>query len=59
VSLWDEHGITGDLRRRLIDLLVKYGKDAAEAATEAVVAAIKEVDERYMSRSYSGKMRQP
>src|SRR5579864_5371231 len=55
VSLWDEHGITGDLRRKLVDILVKYDKDAAQASTEAVIAAIKEVNGHYMSRSYYGK----
>jgi hypothetical protein len=57
VSLWDEHGITGDLRYKLIDILVKHEKDAAMAATEAVIAAIKEVNECYTSRAYYGKTR--
>ena len=56
VSLWDEHGIAGDLRYKLVDILVKYGRDAALASTEAVIAAIKEVDGRYTPRSYYGKL---
>jgi len=52
VSLWQEHGITGDLRRKLEDILIEHGKEASLAATEAVVIAIKEVNGRYMSRSY-------
>jgi hypothetical protein len=51
VSLWEEHGIAGSLRQKLENILVKRGKDAARDATEAVIAAIKEVDGRYMSRS--------
>jgi hypothetical protein len=51
VSLWDENCLSKDLRHRLVTVLVKYGKEAAMAATEAVVAAIKEVDGSYMSRS--------
>jgi hypothetical protein len=57
VSMWEEHGIVGDLRRKLEDILAKHGKQAATSATEAVIAAIKEVDGRYMSRAYYGGMR--
>ena len=57
VSLWDEHCLAGDLRRKLEDILIKHGKEAAKDSTEAVLAAIKEVDGRHMSRSHYGKMR--
>jgi hypothetical protein len=58
VAMWEENGIAGNLRRRLVDILVKYGKEVAFAATEAVIAAIKEVDGHYTSRShFPGKMR--
>jgi len=36
---WDEHGITGAILARLQDILVNHGKDAARAATEAVILA--------------------
>src|SRR5579864_480158 len=52
VSLWNENEISGELRRRLEDILIKHGKDAATAATETVIAASKEVDGYYMSRSH-------
>lgn len=59
VSMWEENCMSGDLRRKLETILMKHGKEAATVATEAVVAAIKEVNGRYMSRShYSGAVAQ-
>jgi hypothetical protein len=55
LGLWDENGIKGEVRERLINILTKYGRDACLIATEAVITAKKEVDSRYMSLySYKG-----
>jgi len=57
VSLWIEHGIAGHLRHKLEDILARHGKDAATVATEAVIAAIKEVHAGYDSLLYYGNIR--
>ncbi len=36
---WQEHGITGAILSKLQDILVEHGKDAARAATDAVILA--------------------
>ena len=49
VQMWEENAIVDDLRRKLEDILVKHGKEAATLATEAVIAGMKAVDGRYQS----------
>jgi hypothetical protein len=36
---WQEHGITGAILSKLQDILISHGKDAALAATDAVILA--------------------
>jgi hypothetical protein len=38
-SYWAEHGITGAILTKLQDILFSHGKDAARAATDAVILA--------------------
>ena len=53
MGLWDENGIVGEVREQLVDILVKYGRDACRDATHAVITMKKSVDGWYLSRAIS------
>jgi hypothetical protein len=44
---WTDNGIEGDLLVRLQDILVNHGKEAARAATDAALIAIRDTRQKY------------
>jgi hypothetical protein len=44
---WLDNGIGGDLLASLQDILVNHGKEAARAATDAALIAIRQTRQKY------------